>query len=363
MTPVLKFHIKLQRKDFLLDVRAEIGNGVTGIFGPSGHGKTSLLNTIAGIVTPDSGNIIIKGTEVFNKERKLNMPVRNRKVGYVFQDVRLFPHYTIKRNLLYGRKDKSKDSVFDEVVDILKIEHLLNKKPEQCSGGEKQRVAIGRAILTGSQILLMDEPFSAVDVNLRKEIIPFLNAVNWKFHLPIIIVSHDLPDLLSLTDNLILLKNGRILAHGKFQELITEKSNLEAMYEKGWFNILHVDVFAHHEAKNLVLLNSSKSNLQIQALSQAINGNIVVNRKLKVLIKPENIAIAKKPVSNISLRNQIKGTIKKVFLKDGLAFCVVDVGENIVAEVTEASQKNMRLKIGEEVYCLFKSAALKIFSF
>lgn len=362
MTPILEFNIKLKRKDFELAVKAEISDGITGIFGPSGHGKTSLLNSIAGTVNPDMGYIKLKGTEVFSAEKKLNTPVKNRKVGYVFQDVRLFPHYTIKKNLKYGSKKNDADSIFQKVVATLKISHLLAKKPEQCSGGEKQRVAIGRAILSGSQILLMDEPFSAVDTRLRKEIIPFLNAVNQKFQIPILIVSHDLPDLLSLTDNLLLLQEGKILAHGKFQDLILNESNLNIMHESGWFNILHLYVFASLPSKNMVLLNNDKNVLQIQVLNQSLHHNTEINTALKVLIKPENISLSKERVSNISLRNQIQGTIKKVFLKEGLAFCIVDVGVNIIVEVTEASQKNMMLEAGEKVFCLFKSAALKFFS-
>ncbi len=360
MKPALSFHIKLKRNDFALDVKAEIPNGITGIFGPSGHGKTSLLNSIAGIVTPDSGCIHLNGDTLLDTNNKVNVKIRQRKVGYVFQDERLFPHYTIKKNLLYGEKNPDQE-LFDEVVETLQIAHLLNKKPEQCSGGEKQRAAIGRAIISGSKILLMDEPFSALDVNLRKEIIPYLNKVHQKFSLPILLVSHDLPDILSLTDNLLLLKNGRLQGHGKFNELINDHANMELMHQSGWYNILHLSVFAHLESKNMVLLKSSKSNLQIQALTQTIGKRVEVNQKIKVLIKPENITLSKELVPNISLRNQVEGTIKDVFLKDGLAFCVVDVGENIIVEVTEASQKSMSLNPGGQVYCLFKSAALKIY--
>ncbi len=363
MTPVLKFHIKLKRKDFLLNVKAEITDGITGIFGPSGHGKTSLLNSIAGIVKPDSGYIHLNGNQIFDSEEKTNVSIQKRKIGYVFQDVRLFPHYSIKKNLNYGRLKNDDNLIFEEVTDILKIGHLLDKKPEQCSGGEKQRIAIGRTILSGSQILLLDEPFSAVDTRLRKEIIPFLNAVHKKFQIPIIIVSHDLPDLLSLTDNLLLLQEGEILAHGKFHELILDESNLHVMHESGWFNILHLYVFASLPLKNMVLLKSNISSLQIQVLSQSLHYDAEINSPLKVLIKPENIAISKEPVLNISLRNQVQGIIKKVFFQDGLAFCIVDIGEHIIVEITEASQKNMQLKPGENVFCLFKSAALKIFSY
>lgn len=360
MTPTLAFNIKLKRKGFELKVKAEILEGITGIFGPSGHGKTSLLNSITGIVKPDSGTIQINGTSVFDSENRTNVSVKNRKVGYVFQDVRLFPHLSIEKNLKYGWSPTNNVNA-DGVIETLEIAHLLNKKPAACSGGEKQRVAIGRAILSGSQILLMDEPFSAIDVNLRQEIIPFLIAVNQKFKIPLVVVSHDLPDLLSLTENLILLQSGSIQAHGKFQNLILKKANLNLMHETGFYNILHLFVFAFFEPKNLVLLKSGRSDLKIQVLAQSINRNVEINSNLKVLIKPENIAIAKQPISYISLRNQIPGIIKKIFYKKGVAFCVVDVGENIIVEITEASQINMNLKVGDTVFCLFKSAALKIF--
>ncbi len=361
--PALSIYINIKRDNFHLKVQTEISNGITGIFGPSGHGKTSLLNAIAGIVNPDDGRISIGDRIVFDSSKKINIAVKNRKVGYVFQDIRLFPHYTIEHNLNYGRKGRTKDRSFRDVVEILNIGHLLHKKPEECSGGEKQRVAIGRAILSGSEVLLMDEPFSALDVHLRKEIIPFLNAISRKFNLPVLIVSHDLPDLLSLTNQLLLLKDGKLLAQGKFQDLILDERSLDAMHESGWHSALHLYVFAKMEAKNMVLLKSNRSDLQIQVLSQTLNGKVNINQKLRVLIKPENIALAKQPVANISLRNQIKGIIKKVFIKNGLAYCVVDVGENIIAEVTEASQKNMELVPGETVYCLFKSAALKVFMY
>ncbi len=363
MKSVLELNIKLIRKDFLLDIQTTISEGITGIFGPSGHGKTSLLDSIAGLTRPDSGYININGKQVFNSEERINDKVQSRKIGYVFQDVRLFPHLSIEKNLKYGWNRKVSNIDFDEVIGTLQIRHLLNKKPEFCSGGEKQRVAIGRAILSGSQILLMDEPFSAVDVRLRKDIIPFLNAVYQKFNIPLLIVSHDLPDLLSLTENLLLLKDGKLLAHDKFHNLILNEKNLDVMHESGWFNILHLNVFAYLPAKNMVLLNNKSDNLQIQVLSEPFKGNIEVGNEIKVLIKPENIALAKEQVSNISVRNQIPGVIKKVFLKDGLAFCIVDIGENIIVEVTEASQKNMKLIQGEEVFCLFKSTAAKILTF
>ncbi|WP_167619432.1 molybdenum ABC transporter ATP-binding protein [Maribellus sediminis] len=363
MSAVIKFDIQLRRKEFLLNVKAEISEGITGIYGPSGHGKTSMLNAIAGLVKPESGYIILNNTPVFDSKQRINLPVRKRKVGYVFQDIRLFPHLSILKNLEYGinRNTESNISV-DEVTDILKIKHLLDKKPDECSGGEKQRISIGRALLSGAQVLMMDEPFSAVDVQLRSTIIPFLTALNKRFRIPILIVSHDLPDLLSLTDHLLLLKNGAISAFGKFQDLIVDENNIELMRDAGLYNVFDLCVFATLPQKNMVLLHSPASEFQVQVLLQSFsNPNIEVEQRIKVLIRPEDISIALKPVDQISLRNQIPGTIIKIFSRNGLAFCLVDAGEKVLVEITEASKKNMNLNVGTTVYCLFKSAALKMF--
>ena len=352
MNKVLEFDIQLQRKDFLLNVNAKIDEGITGVYGPSGHGKTTLLNSIAGLVTPDLGQIQINGQKVFDSKKKINVPVKARKIGYVFQDVRLFPHLSILKNLKYGFDLARDKNSFDEIVSILDIANLLHKKPSECSGGEKQRVAIGRALLSGAQILIMDEPFSAVDVNLRGSIIPFLKTINERFKMPMLIVSHDLPDLLSLTSNLLL---------GKFQDLILDESNLEIMKGAGLYNAFDLFVFASLKAQNMVLLKSPSNDFQVQVLCLPFQNKAEIGKQMKVLIRPEDISISLQPVSQISLRNQIKGTIEKIFSKDGLSFCLVNAGEKVLVEITESSRKNMNLGVGETVFCLFKSAALKIF--
>jgi molybdate transport system ATP-binding protein len=264
--------------------------------------------------------------------------------------------------LKYGVQKNSDGKInFDEVVEILNINPLLNKKPSECSGGEKQRIAIGRALLSGAQILIMDEPFSAVDVNLRNNIIPFLNTINNRFNIPMLIVSHDLPDLLSLTHHLLLLKNGEVKALGNFQDLILDESNVGIMKVAGLYNVFNLYVFAALPAQNMVLLKSPANDFQVQVLCQPFNNNAKIGKQMKVLIRPEDISISLQPVKQISLRNQIQGTIEKIFSKEGLSFCVVDAGEKVLVEITEASRKNMNLDVGETVYCLFKSAALRIF--
>ncbi len=362
MNPFLKLDIKLQRNNFLLDVKAEIENGITGVYGPSGHGKTSLLNSIAGLVKPNEGFIQINGDTVFDSNQKINLPVKERKIGYVFQDVRLFPHMSVLQNLKYGINKKSSERIkVNELTDILNIKSLLRKKPSECSGGEKQRIAIGRALLSGARVLIMDEPFSAVDVNLRNNIIPFLNTINERFNIPMLIVSHDLPDLLSLTNHLLLLKEGKIQALGSFRDLITDELNVEIMEAAGLYNVFNMYVFATLPAQSMVLLKSAVNDFQVQVLSHSFNKNIEIGKQIKVLIRPEDISISLQPIIHISLRNQIKGTIEKIFSKDGLSFCLVNAGEKVLIEITEASRQNMNLDIGTTVFFLFKSAALRIF--
>jgi len=362
MKKVLEFDIRKRLGDFQLNVQAAIGDGITGIYGPSGHGKTSMLNAVAGLVNPDIGKIVLKDICVYNSNEHVNIPVHKRKIGYVFQDIRLFPHLSVAQNLRYGLKRDDKLSLgYHEVIDVLKIEHLLAKKPSECSGGEKQRIAIGRALLSGAQILIMDEPFSAVDIHLRNTIIPFLNAVNRRFRIPMLVVSHDLPDLLSLTDQLLLLKDGTIKALGRFQDLLQDEDNIGIMKDAGLYNVFSLKVFASLPQKNMVLLSNEIATFQVQVLLQSFLQKFEIGQPVKVLIRPEDISVSLRLVDQISLRNQIQGRIVKIFTRNGLSFCLVDAGEKVLVEITEASKKNMNLEIGTTVYCLFKSAALKIF--
>ncbi len=362
MKKVLEFNIHKQLGDFHLNAVAAIGDGITGIYGPSGHGKTSMLNAIAGLVVPETGHIVLNDVCVYNSAENINIPVHKRKIGYVFQDIRLFPHLSVAQNLKYGlNKEDGFNIGYDQVVDVLQIDHLLLKKPSECSGGEKQRIAIGRALLSGAQILMMDEPFSAVDIHLRNTIIPFLNAVNRRFRIPMLVVSHDLPDLLSLTDQLLLLKSGSIKALGRFQDLVQDEDNIGIMKDAGLYNVFNLNVFASLPQKNMVLLSNEAGTFQVQVLLQSFLHKFELGKPVKVLIRPEDISVSLQPVGQISLRNQIKGSITKIFTRKGLSFCVVDAGEKVLVEITEASKKNMNLDLGSTVYCLFKSAALRIF--
>ena len=189
-------------------------NGITALFGPSGAGKSSIINMVAGLQQPDNGSIFIRGRCLFDSTRGVNLPPEKRKVGYVFQDDLLFPHLSVRGNLLYGRhrNPSGDDGVdFEQVVTLLGIQDLLSRKPKTLSGGEKQRVAFGRAVLSNPDILLMDEPLASLDDARKEEMLPFIKDLNTRFGIPVLYVSHALEEILTLTDNVIRLANGKIV--------------------------------------------------------------------------------------------------------------------------------------------------------
>ena len=198
-----RIKVKFTRKD----------QGILALSGPSGAGKTSIINMIAGLLTPDRGHVSISGTTVYDSDRKIDLPPHKRRVGYVFQDGRLFPHLTVKSNLNYGCRPAAQKNgcvSFEDVIGVLGIEHLMDRRPHHLSGGEKQRVAIGRALLTDPRLLLMDEPVSSIDNSRKNEILNLVAALPERFNIPILYVSHLAEELESLSASIIRIENGEI---------------------------------------------------------------------------------------------------------------------------------------------------------
>lgn len=211
MSLSLSLHHRTGR--FELDVTFTMQGPVTALFGPSGAGKTSLLNAIAGLLRPQKGRILFHGETWFDSEKNIFLPAHQRGIGYVFQEGRLFPHLNVRHNLIYGAtlsKDRPEVAQFDEVVDLLGLDHLLSRHPKNLSGGEQQRVAIGRALLARPSLLLMDEPLASLDQARRDDIMPYLESLRARFHLPTIYVSHSRAEVDRLADEIIPMSEGRI---------------------------------------------------------------------------------------------------------------------------------------------------------
>jgi len=196
---------QLQMGQFLIEPSFQSDASVIGLFGASGSGKTSILHAIAGLNTPRSGLIKIQGQTWFDSDQKINLSTQKRHVGLVFQDAQLFPHKTVKQNLLFGLKHLSQQErhfEVDYIIELLKLEHLLQRMPIKLSGGEKQRVALGRALLYSPKLLLLDEPLSALDAAHKAEIIPFFQKVKQEIKIPMIYVSHDIQEIKQLTETM-----------------------------------------------------------------------------------------------------------------------------------------------------------------
>lgn len=208
------------------------GTGITALFGRSGAGKTSVINMVAGLISPDEGRIVVNDRTYFNSEVGLNVPPEKRRFGYIFQDGRIFPHLSVRSNLTYGMNlvPRSERFVaFDQVVELLGLEHLLNRRPAKLSGGEKQRVAIGRSLLTSPRLMLMDEPLASLDDERKSEVLPFIATLPKEFAVPILYVSHSVDEIRSLADYLVIVDSGRAIAAGQAKELLDRYDSCSAI--------------------------------------------------------------------------------------------------------------------------------------
>jgi len=205
--------VEMRRGDFVLAVAFRAGAGLTALFGPSGAGKTSVLNMIAGVLRPVRGRIAVDGQVLFDSAVGINLKPEHRRVGYIFQDARLFPHLSVRGNLLYGYKltgDAGRYAAPDHIVDVLGIASLLDRQPGSLSGGEQQRVAIGRAILASPRLLLMDEPLASLDDARKQEILPYIERLRDELKIPILYVTHTRAEVERLASAVIGIENGRV---------------------------------------------------------------------------------------------------------------------------------------------------------
>ena len=219
---MLRVEVEKQLGDFSLSVKFETERGVTALYGSSGSGKTSLVNMIAGLVTPDRGHIGIDGMTMFDSNERINVPPHKRGIGYVFQEGRLFPHMSVYANLDYGRRmtgQKRDETVFTRVIELLGIGPLLDRRPGALSGGERQRVAIGRALLMQPRLLLLDEPLASLDSARKAEIFPYLELLRDEARVPMIYVSHSPAEIRRIANTVVHLSGGRVVSVGDAQSV------------------------------------------------------------------------------------------------------------------------------------------------
>jgi molybdate transport system ATP-binding protein len=353
---LLEVDISCKKDGFVLEAALVLRGAATGIYGPSGSGKTTFLNLLAGLEKADTGKIIMNGKTVFDSQKGINLPSYKRHIGYVFQDNQLFPHLTVKKNLLYGYNlltEEQRHFTPGHIIKLFDIASLLERYPENLSGGEKQRVALGRAILTSPQILLFDEPLSSLDEDLKSQIIPFFRKIIDEIRIPLIYVSHSINEILCLTDHLVILEKGKIIASGPFQQIIKKSNVFKLTKSSGFENIIRGKILKNNlsEEISLVEINHHKLNLPISKNNEG--DNVIFS------IRPQDIAIAVAPVQGISILNQVKGIIVDIKTIESYALIQIDIGINILSEISIKSLNSLVLKKGDIIYCLIKASSFK----
>ncbi len=365
MSSLLEINVKKQVGPFVLDVAIEASAGVTGIIGPSGAGKSMLLSTIAGLANPDRGSVYLDGQPLYDSETNLNLSPEHRELGMVFQDARLFPHMTVRSNLTFSRRDNRPAlSTLEEIVDLLDIEDLLTRRPHHLSGGEKQRVAIGRALLSAPAALLMDEPLASLDLARRREIMPFLERLRHRFDLPILYVSHNLDETLRLADSVIVLDQGKVLARGGVEETLS-RIDVQSLVLGG------ATTTDHPEPVTIMAATIG---------AKAIDGLIPIETPWGVLTAPNvagdlgdevrlriqarDIVLSKDEPSGLSIRNVLAGEVG-VMTEAGPAqvdVLIRPVGNReappVWARITQRAAKEMGLQPGLPIWALLKAVVL-----
>ena len=358
----VKLNTSMKRGSFLLKADLEISSRITALFGPSGAGKTSFLHLLAGLQHPDEGIIEINGKRYFDSNEKLCVKAHRRKVGYVFQEGRIFPHLNVQQNLRYGRKKTGHDAgYFDRMVELLELGDLLKFRPGQLSGGQKQRVAIGRALMSDAQLLLLDEPFSALDASLKKQAAILLNRIIRHLDIPMIVVSHDLQDLLMLTPNMILIRDGRPEAPATYLELIRSGKLFKT---DGWishhYNFFEGEVAENIPAKGITRIRvGERKNVTLEIENDEFHYH--PGDPVKISLRGADVALSGNRVEGISIRNQLEGKVDKLLKHQNHLLCIVDCGIPVVTRLTLDSGEKLGLAEGEKIWCLFKSLALEAY--
>ena len=346
-----------QRFDaFTLDVAFSAPAGVTALFGRSGSGKTTIVNALAGLLRPDAGRIALDGTVLFDAAARVNIPPHRRRIGYVFQDARLFPHLTVQQNLLFGRRFAPKPEAGADrgrIIELLGLGPLLQRRPGALSGGEKQRVAMGRAILSNPRLLLMDEPLAALDAPRKAEILTYLERLRDETALPILYVSHSVAEVARLATTLVLIENGRVMRSGPAEQIMADPDAAPEMGLREAGALVTARLTAHDD-DGLSRLDTDAGPVWLPHVEGAIGAPI----RLRVLA--QDVMLALEPPRAISALNVLPATVCEIRQGDGPGALVqLAVGDSrLLARITARSAKALELHPGCRVFAVIKAVSV-----
>jgi molybdate transport system ATP-binding protein len=355
---MLQVAVLKHRGGFTLDAKFDLPTpGVVALFGRSGCGKTTLVNILAGLLKADTGRVALGDAVLLDTARHIDVPPERRRIGYVFQDARLFPHLNVAANLRYAQKRAAVEPFIDMnlVADLLDLGLLMQRRTHQLSGGERQRVAIGRALLSQPSLLLLDEPLASLDASRREEVLPYLETLRDQLAIPMVYVSHNFDEVLRLATHLVLMESGTTVAQGNLGEM-SLNSRLRAIVGADAVGaIVDGTVLGIDPASGLARVQVGHGELKVH-FAKAAHG-----AKLRVQLLARDLIVATRAPEQLSVRNCLTGMVIEVLSDDEESDLIaIDIGGTVImARVTKAATHELRLTAGIAVWALVKTASLR----
>lgn len=342
---------------FALDAAFTSHGSLTAIFGASGSGKTTLINAIAGLIQPDSARVVIDGRTISDTSRGIALPVHHRRIGYVFQDARLFPHLTVEQNIAYGRWFAPRGERYADpahILALLGIASLLARRPSQLSGGEKQRVAIARALLASPRLLLMDEPLASLDQPRKDEILPHIEQLRDGLRIPIIYVSHSVAEVMRLATDVVVMAEGRVAAHGAAADIAQRLDLVPPEERDEGGTVLDMRISGYDEGFDMTSLTSDAGSARVPGRIGAPGAMV------RVRIRARDVMIATEAPRNISALNILSGTVAGLDSSERASVTVrIDCnGTLVLSRITRLSCAALELAPGKPVFAVIKAVSV-----
>ncbi|MDJ0472747.1 molybdenum ABC transporter ATP-binding protein ModC [Pantoea eucalypti] len=350
---MLSLNFMQQQGDHQLEVDLQIpAKGITAIFGVSGAGKTSLINAISGLTQPQRGRIQLNERLLFDAEQKIALPPEKRRIGYVFQDARLFPHYRVRGNLQYGMAPAMK-AQFDSLVSLLGLEALLPRFPLSLSGGEKQRVAIGRALLTAPDMLLLDEPLASLDLPRKRELMPYLQKLAKQVDIPMLYVSHSLDEILHLADNVLVLDAGKVKAFGPLERVWSSSAMRPWLPVSELTSVLRVLVLEQHPDYPMTALSLGDQHIWVSRVNQP------VKTPLRIRIASSDVSLALQPPQHSSIRNILPAQVVELLEVGDQVEVKLRIGiSELWARITPWARDELGIRPDQWLFAQIKSVSV-----
>jgi molybdate transport system ATP-binding protein len=357
---MLRIDVRKTRSDFTLDVRVEVPTpGTIALFGRSGCGKTTLVSVVAGLLRAERAHIVLDDVVLDDTSAAVRVPVEERRIGYVFQESRLFPHLNVAANLRYGERRARSGAPFvrfDLVVEMLGLGKLLARRPHELSGGERQRVALGRALLSQPRLMLLDEPLAALDAPRREEVLPYLERLRDEFSIPMIYVSHRFEEVLRLATHVVVMDHGSVAVQGTLESVSRHQALQSIVGDEAMGSVVSGSIASSDPSTGLAAVQVGAGILHTQ-LPNAIPG-----AKVRVQLLARDVILATHAVDGLSVRNRLQGTIVRIESESADTDLVeVDIGDGaiVVARLTRAASVALALRVGMSIWVLIKSVSIR----